>query len=353
MQRHRAGLSLARSHRQQPVLPRHLRKVLLFVRWHQPRLVREDPDLIVSGRVALLVLLHMSLSWFFSICRVPVPAEMRCTSPAWIVVHSPASSVMVSCPNSMIVTISSSSWRCIPKPSLDWIKSSLKARSMPRRTLSGTYHSPYEKSQKACIHDRSTKWRSCATMRVTISDPLMTTVKNLQDSCCPTLMSKTGIRLMPLSVSGIDETRPRVKQVATMHTTVEWTVSGRSGNLLLSPAGELVAQPHQALTHCLGADKCERNDAVGRRQVWRAEHGALRRPTHQRGMHKDADLIDEPRAEEHAVQDTARVHAHSLDAVAFVQLFQCGSHVDLLVSGNNAVDPHLGQVLQILVRRPV
>src|SRR5450756_3112472 len=108
MQRHRAGLSLARSHRQQPVLPRHLRKVLLFVRWHQPRLVREDPDLIVSGRVALLVLLHMSLSWFFSICRVPVPAEMRCTSPAWIVVHSPASSVMVSCPNSMIVTISSS-----------------------------------------------------------------------------------------------------------------------------------------------------------------------------------------------------------------------------------------------------
>src|SRR5450830_170187 len=102
---------------------------------------------------------------------------MRCTSPAWIVVHSPASSVMVSCPNSMIVTISSSSWRCIPKPSLDWIKSSLKARSMPRRTLSGTYHSPYEKSQKACIHDRSTKWRSCAAMRVTISDPLMTTVK--------------------------------------------------------------------------------------------------------------------------------------------------------------------------------
>src|SRR5664280_2471229 len=59
MQRHRTGLSLARSHRQQPGLPRHLREGLLLVRWCQPGLVREDPDLIVSGRIALLILLHV------------------------------------------------------------------------------------------------------------------------------------------------------------------------------------------------------------------------------------------------------------------------------------------------------
>ncbi|MCX6083661.1 MAG: hypothetical protein NT102_01675 [Caldiserica bacterium] len=59
-------------------------------------------------------------------------------------------------------------------------------------------------------------------------------------------------------------------------------------------------------------------------------------------MHADADLIDEPDPEEHPVQDATWVDAHGLDAAACVQFFQCGPHVDLVGSGNDEVDPHLG-----------
>nr|CRL81045.1 hypothetical protein CPGR_04259 [Mycolicibacter nonchromogenicus] len=68
---------------------------------------------------------------FFSECKMPVPADMRCASPGWMTPAFPIESRWLSAPDSTQVTISASRCGWVSKPALGSTMSSLLTSSSP------------------------------------------------------------------------------------------------------------------------------------------------------------------------------------------------------------------------------
>ncbi|KVL79256.1 hypothetical protein WJ47_27430 [Burkholderia ubonensis] len=67
----------------------------------------------------------------YSLCTIPVPALIRCTSPGRMIDPLPMLSRCASAPSSTQVTISMSRCGCMPKPRVGAIRSSFSTRSAP------------------------------------------------------------------------------------------------------------------------------------------------------------------------------------------------------------------------------
>src|SRR5580698_8737801 len=100
-----------------------------------------------------------------SLCWMPVPALIRCTSPAGITLRVPRLSRCSTLPSSTYVMISMSRCGCVPNPLPGATWSSLRTRSTENPFSFGSKYSPNEKlwrlfSQSSLVSPRSEALRT-------------------------------------------------------------------------------------------------------------------------------------------------------------------------------------------------
>ena len=93
---------------------------------------------VLLGSIQICSSRQLWLPWFISLCTTPVPALIRCTSPARSTSAWPIESRWLSWPSTITVTISMSRWGCMPKPRPAAMVSSLITRSGPKPIQAGS-----------------------------------------------------------------------------------------------------------------------------------------------------------------------------------------------------------------------